>query len=67
MGNNEDGTGLTVSVTFGENNEETKIIESPASVYIPKGIYHNYSYISGKGKFLNFVLSPNYNQSIVNQ
>ncbi|APC97631.1 LeuA family protein [Francisella frigiditurris] len=67
MGNNKDGTGLKVSVTFGEgDNQETKIINSPASVYIPVNVYHSYSYISGTGRFLNFVLSPNYNQSIVN-
>ncbi|MFT4694263.1 MAG: 2-isopropylmalate synthase [Francisella sp.] len=68
MGSNEDGTGLKVSVTFGHGeNQETKIVNSPASVYIPKDVYHNYSYISGTGRFLNFVLSPNYNQSIINQ
>ncbi|QIV94621.1 2-isopropylmalate synthase [Allofrancisella frigidaquae] len=68
MGNNTDGTGLKVSVTFGEDAQKTtKIIQSPASVYIPANVYHSYSYISGTGRFLNFVLSPNYNQSIVNR
>ncbi|MDQ5921682.1 MAG: 2-isopropylmalate synthase [Pseudomonadota bacterium] len=68
MGNNNDGTGLQVSVTFGVGDEQiSKIVDSPASVYIPANIYHSYSYISGTGRFLNFVLSPNYNASIINQ
>lgn len=66
MGNHSDGTGLSVSVTFGEGDERvTKIVQSPASVYIPAKVYHSYAYRSGTGRFLNFVLSPNYNQSIV--
>ena len=68
MGNNSDGSGLKVSVTFGVGEESTtQIIDSPASVYIPSDIYHTYAYISGTGRFLNFVLSPNYNDSIINQ
>ena len=68
MGNNSDGTGLKVSVTFGEGAKQiTKIVYSPSSVYIPANVYHSYSYISGTGRFLNFVLSPNYNESIINQ
>ncbi|MFN8770856.1 MAG: LeuA family protein [Neisseriaceae bacterium] len=68
MGSNNDGTGLKVSVTFGEHSDQiTKIIDSPAAIYIPANVYHSYSYISGTGRFLNFVLSPNYNESIINQ
>ncbi len=68
MGNNTDGTGLKVSVTFGHGEDSiTQIVDSPASVYIPMGVYHSYAYISGIGRFLNFVLSPNYNDSIINQ
>lgn len=68
MGNSADGTGLTVRVTFGEGEQATtQTFESPASVYIPANIYHSYEYVSGTGRFLNFVLSPNYNESIVNQ
>jgi 2-isopropylmalate synthase len=68
MGNNSDGTGLKVSVTFGEGKQQiTKIVDSPSSIYIPANVYHSYSYISGTGRFLNFVLSPNYNESIINQ
>lgn len=68
MGNAPDGTGLTVRVTFGEGEQTTtQTFSSPASVYIPANIYHSYEYISGTGRFLNFVLSPNYNESIVNQ
>ncbi len=68
MGNDVDGTGLRVSVTFGEGEQQTtKIVDSPSSVYIPANVYHSYAYISGTGRFLNFVLSPNYNESIINQ
>ena len=68
MGNNSDGTGLRASVTFvKDNNKTTQIIDSPASIYIPASVYHSYSYICGTGRFLNFVLSPNYNESIINQ
>ena len=68
MGNNSDGTGLKVSVTFGKGEQQvTKVVDSPSSVYIPANVYHSYSYISGTGRFLNFVLSPNYNESIINQ
>lgn len=67
IGSNSDGTGLKVSVTFGEGNQKiTEIVDSPSSIYIPANVYHSYSYISGTGRFLNFVLSPNYNESIVN-
>ena len=66
MGNNPDGTGLTVSVTFGrDDHQTTEIFSSPASVLIPANIFHSYSYISGTGRFLNFVLSPSYNESII--
>lgn len=66
MGNNEDGTGLTVSVTFGEGDERvTKIFSSPASVFIPAKVPHTYSYLNGIGRFLNVVLAGNYNQSLV--
>lgn len=68
MGNHPDGTGLTVSVSFGEGDQQTtQTVTSPASIYIPAYVYHSYEYISGMGKFLNFVLAPNYNESLVNQ
>ncbi|KAB8028060.1 homocitrate synthase/isopropylmalate synthase family protein [Fluviispira multicolorata] len=62
MGNNVDGSGLNVKVTLGN---ETKIIKSPASVFIPAELTHNYEYISGTGRFLNFVMSPSYNKSLL--
>lgn len=65
MGNNPDGTGLEVEVTFVSNQvETTRIFESPASILIPAGVAHSYSYIRGMGRFLNFVLSRNYNESL---
>ncbi len=66
MGNESDGTGLTASVTFGAGeNQTTEIFSSPASIFIPAHVFHTYTYIKGIGRFLNFVLSPNYNASIV--
>jgi 2-isopropylmalate synthase len=65
MGNHPDGTGLTVSVTFGtDENETTEIFQSPASVFIPAHVVHSYQYLRGTGRFLNFVLSPSYNESL---
>ena len=66
MGNNEDGTGLSVSVTFGTGDKEvTKLFSSPASVLIPAEVVHSYKYIHGTGRFVNFVLSPSYNESLL--
>ena len=62
MGNAVDGTGLIVSVTFGDN--ATEIFSSPASVFIPAHVVHSYKYINGTGQFLNFVLAPSYNESL---
>lgn len=66
MGSNPDGSGLSVSVTFGEGNATvTKTFVSPASVLIPAGVVHSYAYLKGTGRFLNFVLSPSYNESLL--
>jgi 2-isopropylmalate synthase len=66
MGDNPDGTGLTVSVSFGSGNDEvTKTFSSPASVFIPAHVIHSYRYLNGTGRFLNFVLSPSYNESLI--
>lgn len=66
MGTNPDGTGLEVSVTFGLGEQaETQTVSSPASVFIPANKVHSYAYIRGTGRFLNIVLSGNYNQSLV--
>ncbi len=65
MGENEDGTGLQVSVTLGnEGNEYTKIVESPASIFIPANVKHSYAYLKGTGRFLNFVMARSYNESL---
>lgn len=58
----DDGSGLNVSVTLGD---VTKVIQSPASIYIQAYIEHSYTYISGTGTYLNIVLSPEYNNSLV--
>ena len=62
MGNNKDGSGLVAKVTLGE---ETKVVFSPTTIFIPAYISHSYSYVSGIGRFLNFVMSPDYNLSLV--
>ncbi len=66
LGDNEDGTGLTVIIKFGQGiSEEIKTINSPASIFIPAMVYHSYEYISGSGRFTNIVLAPSYNDSLV--
>ncbi|MGA8942877.1 MAG: LeuA family protein [Thermoactinomyces sp.] len=60
-GDAPDGTGLICSVQVG--NEE-KVVHSPASVFIPAGVEHAYSYIEGRGTYTNIVLAPEYNQSL---
>ncbi|WP_186647757.1 homocitrate synthase/isopropylmalate synthase family protein [Fluviispira vulneris] len=62
MGNNSDGTGLVAKVTI---NNESQLIKSPATIFIPAELEHTYEYISGTGRFLNFVMSPSYNQSLI--
>jgi len=61
-GDQPDGSGLICQVRLG--NEE-KIIESPASVFIPAGVEHSYHYVSGKGTYTNIVLAPEYNKSLL--
>jgi 2-isopropylmalate synthase len=66
MGNQEDGSGLTVSVTFGDgDNMVTEVFSSPASVYIPANVAHSYRYVEGIGRFINIVLSSNYDRSLI--
>ncbi len=66
MGNYPDGSGLEVEVTFISDGVKTsKVFESPASIVIPAGVAHTYAYVKGIGRFLNFVLSPNYNESLL--
>lgn len=47
-------TGLSVEVKLGENWHP---LESPASVYIPAGVIHNYRFVRGSGHYLNIVLA----------
>lgn len=60
-GKNPDLTGLKCEVQL-EN--EKYLIESPASVFIPKGLNHSYRLVHGSGYYLNIVLSSDYNRSI---
>lgn len=62
LGEEEGYVGLIVEVTVGE---ETRILHSPASVFIPAGIPHTYRAISGAGTFLNHVLSGSYEESLL--
>ena len=61
-GDQPDGSGLICQVRLGD---EEKIIESPASLFIPAGIDHSYHYVSGKGTYTNIVLAPEYNKSLL--
>jgi 2-isopropylmalate synthase len=54
-GDQDDLTGLTVAVKLGENWQE---ISSPASVFIPAKVIHNYRFIKGSGRYTNIVLAP---------
>jgi 2-isopropylmalate synthase len=62
IGNEKQMTGLNVEVMLGE---QWFPVQSPASVFIPGGIEHSYRFISGSGKFINFVLADNYNESLL--
>jgi 2-isopropylmalate synthase len=64
IGDNADLTGLTAHVWLGE---ERFVVESPASVFIPKNVMHNVQLIKGSGKFVNIVLHPVYNDSLEEQ
>ena len=62
IGDNDDLTGLKAEVVI-EN--EKYHIESPASVFVPKGLKHYYRLIGGTGKYISFVTSGDYDKSIV--
>lgn len=61
-GDQPDGTGLLCHVRVG--NQE-QLVESPASIFVPAGIEHTYHYVSGCGTYINIVLEPDYNNSLV--
>ena len=62
IGKNKDLTGLTVIVTI---EGEERLVSSPASVFIPAGLYHTYKVVEGYGLYINHVLSGNYNDSLL--
>jgi len=62
IGDNDDLTGLTAWVWLGE---ERFVVESPASVFIPRNVLHNVQLVKGSGKFVNIVLHADYNESLV--
>ena len=62
IGEGKNLEGLTCEVTL--DNEKYKV-KSPASVFIPKGLKHSYRLISGSGLYINIVLAPTYNESLV--
>lgn len=53
-GANPDLRGLRVEVKLGD---EKFILDSPASIFIPAGVVHNYRFISGSGRYTNIVLA----------
>jgi isopropylmalate/homocitrate/citramalate synthase len=61
-GDQPDGTGLTCRIQL---EEETKTVESPASIFIPAEMEHSYSYVAGNGTYTNIVLAPDYNRSLM--
>ena len=46
--------GLKVEVVLGN---KTYKLNSPASIYIPKGVEHTYRFIQGSGSYVNIVLA----------
>ena len=61
-GDQPDGTGLVCSV---ELEDKKMLVNSPASVFIPAGLEHTYEYVSGAGTYINIVLAPEYNRSLL--
>lgn len=62
LGDGPSYTGLQVEVTVGE---QTKVLNSPASVFVPAGISHSYRAIEGAGTYLNHVLAGSYEASLL--
>jgi len=62
-GDKPDLTGLQVEVKLGNSKF---VLDSPASVYIPSGVMHNYRFIKGSGRYTNIVLvqGAEYNKAI---
>jgi 2-isopropylmalate synthase len=56
--------GLRVEAQLGE---VTKVLESPASVFIPAGVSHTYRILGGSGVFINHVLAGSYHESLLEE
>ena len=61
-GDKPDLTGLKIEVKLGD---QKFVLDTPASIYIPAGLNHNYRFISGSGRYTNIVLTEggNYNKA----
>ena len=62
LGDSQGFSGLTVEVLVGN---ETRVVHSPASVFIPAGEVHAYRPMKGGGTYINYVLSGDYNSSLL--
>jgi len=62
VGNEIGMTGLSVRVML---KNKWFNVNSPASVFIPGGMEHSYEFVSGSGKYINFVFSEDYNSSLL--
>ncbi len=62
IGNGAGLAGLTVEVSLGD---ESFVVESPKSVFIPSGVAHSYRVLAGAGLFINYVLAGEYNSSLL--
>lgn len=62
LGLGDDLQGLEVEVTVGD---ETRVLRSPASVFVPAGTRHSYSVVGGAGLFINHVLAETYVESLL--
>ena len=60
LGNNPDLKGLHVEVQI---QNTVKHIESPATIFIPKGVMHKADVLSGSGFFVCLILSDKYKTS----
>jgi 2-isopropylmalate synthase len=58
IGNGEGMRGLRGLIRYGE---EQRVLESPITVFIPKGVAHSYKLTGGSGTYLSIVLSGDYN------
>ena len=62
LGSDNNLSGLKVEVVLGNT---TKIVDSPACVFVPAGISHTYYILEGKGYYINHVSGGIYNDSLL--